>query len=223
VAGVIGLLGAVGDFLPLAAAVSLSPFPIVATTLVLARADGVAAGAALSAGWSASLATVTLLLTFAVGELDFEVGAYVQIVVGLLLVAAGVAKWRGRTRGDDEPQVPGWMRALREGPPGRIVLYGLALGANPKNLALAAAAASSISTRGLGGATAFLAAAIFVALGSLFVIGAVAARALGGSGTLARLESVRVFMLRHNGVIMMVVLLFLGLKVLGDGLADIGS
>ncbi len=30
-------------------------------------------------------------------------------------------------------------------------------------------------------------------------------------------------MLRHNGVIMMVVLLFLGLKVLGDGLADIGS
>jgi hypothetical protein len=30
-------------------------------------------------------------------------------------------------------------------------------------------------------------------------------------------------MLRHNNVIMMVVFLFLGLKILGDGLAELGS
>ena len=88
---------------------------------------------------------------------------------------------------------------------------------------LAAAAASSIIERSLWGPVALIAAAIFVALGSHAVIGAVAARSLGGAGAGRRLETTQAFMLRYNNVIMTVTFLFLGLKVLGDGLAALGS
>jgi hypothetical protein len=55
------------------------------------------------------------------------------------------------------------------------------------------------------------------------VIGAVLARAFGGRRAAESLEGLELFMLRHNAVIMMVVLVFLGLKILGDGLAELGA
>lgn len=222
----IGLLAAVGDFLPLAIAVALSPFPIVAVVILLARPDGLAAGTGFAAGWIASLGLVTLLLTFALGGLDglgIAMAGWLQVLVGLLLLAAAAAKWSGRPRADEAAPVPRWMRPLATAAPSRTAMYGVALGANPKNLALAAAAASSIIERSLWGPVALIAAAIFVALGSLAVIGAVVARSLGGAQAVRRLETTQAFMLRYNNVIMMVIFLFLGLEVLGDGLAALGS
>ncbi len=222
----IGLLAAVGDFLPLAFAIGLSPVPIVATVVVLARPDGPAAGTGFAAGWIASLSVVMLLLTFALGELDsfsLGLGAWLQIGLGLLLIGAAAAKWRSRPRDDAEPPVPGWMGSLASAGPGRAALFGGALGANPKNLALAAAAAASIGYRGLTGPLALIAAAVFVALSSATVIAAVLARTFGGHRGAARLEGIKTFMLRHNAVIMMVIFLLIGLKILGDGLGDLGS
>lgn len=220
------LLAAFGDFLPVALAVALGPFPIVAIVVVAAQPAGIAAGVGLLAGWAASLSALALLFTFAVGELDGlglrNGGAWVQIAIGLLLVAAAVAKWRGRPRGDAAAPIPGWMRPLAAATPGRAALYGLALGANPKNIALTAAAAAGIAYRGLSGPAALVAVALYVALASSTMIGAILARALGGEPAARRLEGVKGFMLRHNAVVMMVVLLFLGLKILGDGLASLG-
>ena len=221
-----GLLAVFGDFLPLAMAVALTPFPIVAVVLVLARPDGVAAGTGFLVGWVASLSALTLILTFAVGELDgfrLSMAAWLQVVVGLLLLATAVAKWRGRPRGDAEAPVPGWMRPLATAAPGRAAMYGVALGLNPKNLALTAAAAAGIAYRGLSGPMALGAAALYVALAASSVTGAVLARAFGGRRAAEGLEGLKLFMLRHNAVIMMVVFVFLGLKILGDGLAELGA
>lgn len=223
----IGLLAAFGDFLPLGVAVALSPFPLVASIVVVAQPAGVAAGIGFLVGWVASLSALTVLLTFFIGEFSgFGLptgGAWLQIAVGLLLVAAAVGKWVGRPRGDVEPVVPGWMRPLATAKPGRAAVYGLLLGVNPKNIALTAAAAAGIAYRGLWGPVALIAVALYVALASSSVIGAVLARALGGERAAVRLDALKAFMLRHNNVIMMVVFLFIGLKVLGDGLAELGS
>lgn len=222
----IGLLAAFGDFLPLAIAVALTPIPVIATVLVVAQPRGAAAGTGFLAGWVASLSTVTLLLTFAVGEVEgtrFALGAWLQIVIGLLLLAGAVGKWRNRPRGDEEPPVPGWMRPLGSAGPGRAVVFGLALGANPKNIGLAAAAAAAIAYRGLSGPLALVAAALFVALGSASVIGGVVLRSFGGAPGARRLDGLKSFMLRNNHVIMMGLFLLVGLKILGDGLAELGA
>lgn len=220
------LLAAFGDFLPLAIAVALTPIPVIATVLVATQPAGPASGIAFLAGWVASLATVTLLLTFAVGEVEgtrFAMGAWLQILIGLLLLAGAVGKWRGRARGDEEPPVPAWMRPLTTAKPGAATLFGAALGANPKNIGLAAAAAATIAYRGLSGPLALVAAALFVALGSASVIGGVVLRTVGGERGAARLDGLKSFMLRNNDVIMMVLFLLVGLKILGDGLSELGS
>ncbi len=99
-------------------------------------------------------------------------------------------------------------------------MLGAALsGANPKNLALTLAAAASIAEAGLDRADEAIAVAVFVALGSLTVAGAVLVYLVDAKRAARPLNAIKRFMSDNNAVIMMVVLLLLGTKLLGDGLA----
>ena len=93
------------------------------------------------------------------------------------------------------------------------------LRANPKNLALTLAAAASIAEAGLDQTDKAIAIGIFVALGSATVAGAVAFYLVAPGRAARPLDALKRFMSDNNAVIMMVVLLLLGAKLLGDGLA----
>jgi threonine/homoserine/homoserine lactone efflux protein len=92
-------------------------------------------------------------------------------------------------------------------------------GANPKNLALTLAAAASIAEAGLDQADEAIAIVVFVALGSVTVAGAVLFYLVDAKRAARPLDAIKRFMSDNNAVIMMVVLLLLGAKLLGDGLA----
>ncbi len=64
--------------------------------------------------------------------------------------------------------------------------------------------------------------AIFVVLSSVTVVGAVLLYLIGGERAERPLASMREFMAQHNAVIMMVILLVLGAKLIGDGWAGLG-
>jgi hypothetical protein len=36
----------------------------------------------------------------------------VKIVVGVLLLILAIKQWRGRPRGDTQPELPGWMKTV---------------------------------------------------------------------------------------------------------------
>ena len=91
--------------------------------------------------------------------------------------------------------------------------------ANPKNLALTLAAAASIAEAELDRADEAIAVAVFVALGSVTVAGAVIVYLVDAKRAARPLNAIKRFMSDNNAVIMMVVLLLLGVKLLGDGLA----
>ena len=93
------------------------------------------------------------------------------------------------------------------------------LRANPKNLALTLAAAASIAEAGLDQADKAIAIAVFVALGSITVAGAVLLYLVDAERAAPALDAIRRFMFENNAVIIMVVLLLIGAKLLGDGLA----
>jgi len=135
-----------------------------------------------------------------------------------LFLSMAAQQWRKRPKPNQEPQVPGWMATLDQVT--AIKAFGLGLllsAANPKNLALCVGAATSIAQQGLSGADTAIAIAVLVAIGSITVVGAVVAYLVAPTRAARPLATLKEFMSDHNAVIMMIVLLLLGAKFLGDG------
>jgi len=113
--------------------------------------------------------------------------------------------------------MPAWMAKVDGASAPRAATLGLALsGANPKNVALTLATLASVAEAGLDSADKAVATAVFVALGSSTVVGAVVAYLVLGDRAASPLASVRRFMAKNSAAIMFVVLLLLGVKFVGD-------
>ena len=215
----------IGDLLPSAFAVALSPIPIVAVVLVLGAPRAHLAGPAFALGWIAGLLGVSVLVVLVVGAGSDPDGddpgiSWLKVAIGILFLAMAAKQWGKRPKDGQAPEMPGWMATIDAATPARAAALGAALsGANPKNLALTLAAAASIAEGGLDAADEAIAIAVFVALGSVTVAGAVLAYLIDAERAARPLDAIRRFMAHNNAVIMMVVLLLLGAKLLGDGLA----
>ena len=219
---------AIGDLLPAAAAVALSPIPIVAVVLVLDSPRARVNGPAFAAGWVAGLAIVSALVVILASGAD-DPGSdvstgidWVILGIGILFLAMAAQQWKKRPQPGQPAEMPSWMATISSVSPAKALVLGLALsGANPKNVALTLAASAAIAQAGLGRADTVLAVAVFVVIGSLTVVGAVACSLVAPRKSERPLASVRQFMTDNNATIMMVILLLLGAKFLGDGLAGL--
>ena len=97
---------AIGDLLPSAVGVALSPVPIVAVILMLGTPRARTNGPAFAAGWVAGLVTVGVIVLLVAGNADSsgDTSTAVDVVVllfGVLLLAVAVKQWqagRGRAR-----------------------------------------------------------------------------------------------------------------------------
>lgn len=222
------MLGSVlGDVLPSALAVALSPIPIVAVVLVLGGHRPRSAGGGFALGWIAGLSAVAVVVVLLVGAGGDSGGegsgvAWLKTGVGVLLLLMAVGQWRKRPRGGEEPEMPAWMAGIDAATPARATLLGAALSAaNPKNLALTFAASASIAEAGLDGADTAIAVVVFVAVGSATVAGAALAYLVAPARAARPLAAIRRFMSRHNAVIMAAVLALIGAKLLAEGLGGV--
>jgi threonine/homoserine/homoserine lactone efflux protein len=223
-----GVLGeAIGDLLPSAFAVALSPIPIVAVVLILGASHARTAGPAFAVGWIVGLLAVSVVVVLVLGvgadsDGDDPGVDWLKVAIGLLFLLMAAKQWQKRPQEGQEPETPGWMATIDSATPVRAAVLGAALsGANPKNLALTLAASASIAEAGLDRADEAIAIAAFVALGSITVAGSVLFYSLDANRAARPLGAIKRFMSDNNAVIMMVVLLLLGAKLLGDGLASI--
>jgi threonine/homoserine/homoserine lactone efflux protein len=219
----------IGAFLPEAAAVALSPIPIVVTVAVLGTPRARRNGPLFALGWCIGISAVsTAVLTVIRGATgagaDVSAGVgWGQVGLGVLFLAMAVRQWSKRPRPGEDPVTPGWMASLDDAAPRRILLIGLALSAaNPKNLVLVSSGAAAIADAGLTLRGGVVAVAVFVALCSSSVVGAVAFAVVAPRRAAAPLASVKEFMAANNAVIMFVILVVLGAKFLGDGLGVLG-
>jgi len=224
------LYQAIGALLPSAVGVALSPVPMIAVILMLATPRARTNGAAFAAGWITGLVIVSIVvLTVAGGADDPSSTAsdsvnWVTLGLGLLFLVLAARQWRSRPRHGEAPTLPKWMATVDSFPTRRSLVLGAALsGANPKNLALTLAAAGSIAQSGLSAGESAVAVAVFVVIGSLTVVGPVAWYLMASDRAAGPLEHLKDFMAEHNAVIMMVVLLVLGAKLIGNGLAGVAG
>jgi threonine/homoserine/homoserine lactone efflux protein len=218
---------AIGDLLPSALAVALSPIPIVAVVMVLGTRRARTAGPAFALGWVAGLLAVSVVVVVLLGAGgdpgDYDEGLdWWKIAVGALFLVMAAKQWTKRPKPGEEPEMPSWMATLEGATAPRAAALGAALSAaNPKNLALTLTASASIAEAGLDTADTAIAVAAFVAIGSATVAGAVLFYLLDRDRAARPLGAVKQFMSDNNAVIMMGVLLLLGTKLLGDGLAGL--
>jgi threonine/homoserine/homoserine lactone efflux protein len=208
--------------------VALSPVPIIAVILMLGTPRARSNGTAFAIGWVLGLVVVSAIVLAVAGGADDDGSStstavdWVKVAIGVLFLVMALKQWQARPRPGQEAAMPKWMATIDSFTAGKSFGLGALLsGVNPKNLALTAAAAATIAQNGLSGGDAALAVGVFVVIGSLTVAGPVLFYLVASDRAAGPLASIKEFMGEHNAVIMMVVLLVLGAKVLGQGLGGL--
>ena len=135
---------AIGEILPTAIGVAISPIPIIAVVLLLSTPMGRGNALSFLLGRLVGLGLVGLIVLVVAdpagasedGGPALWVG-WLFAVLGLLAVLIGIRSFLGRPRGDEEPPMPKWMAAIDDFNAGRSVAIRFVLAAlNPKNLTL---------------------------------------------------------------------------------------
>ena len=223
-------MGAViGDLLPLAVGVAVSPVPIIAVILMLLapRAGGTSAG--FLAGWVLGIVVATVVFTVVAASTDLgdpgnpsALASWVKLILGVLLVALAVRDLRAKPAADGKPALPKWMSAIEAMTPPRAAGLAFLLAAvNPKNLAMCVAAGVAIAGGSLSGSGTAVAVAVFTVLAACTVAAPVLAYAVAADRMRGPLDRLRGWLERHNSAVMGVLLLVLGAVLIGKGIGGL--
>ena len=222
---------AIGQILPLAIGVALSPVPMVAVILMLVTPRAGSNGPAFILGWLLGLTIVGVLMLGLAGPAANDDGdpaswvSWLKLALGAALLLLLAAKqWRGRPHGDEEPPAPKWMGAIDGFTPVKALGAGAVLSAaNPKNLLIAVGAAAAIAQTGIPGGEQAIAYAVFVIVGTIGVGAPVVIYFALGERAGPILDRLKQWMAHNNGVIMAVLLLVIGVKLIGDAITGLVS
>lgn len=222
------LSSALGDLLPAALGIAISPLPIIASVLMLLSSRPGRAAPAFALGWVLGLTAVTVVVLFVAGPSGADTGDgsdtsfWIKLALGLIFLALAIKTWRGRPADGGEPAPPKWMTGLDDIKPVAAVALGAALsGLNPKNLALAVSGSVAIASADLDASATVACVVVFILLGSILVVGPVLAYFAAHDAMAGPLTLLKAFMQVHNAAIMTVLLAVLGLSNVGKGLGGL--
>ena len=218
---------AIGQSLPIAIGVMVSPLPIVAVVLMLLSNNAKANAFAFVITWLLAIAVLTSIVAFLAGaatdtdETPPVWVSVVKIVLGAGLLLLSVKNWRDRPGNGQEPPAPKWMAALDGFTPVKSAgLSVLLADVNPKNLLLVVSGGAAIASGAAGSTSAKVTATIvFAIVASLGVAAPLVIYLAMGDRASDILQSLRTWLVHNNTTIMAVLLLVLGAKLVGDGIS----
>lgn len=217
----------IGQILPEAIGIALSPFPIIGLILILFTKQARTNSLAFLAGWLVGLTVVGLIVLALVnagkitaGQDTTETGIkWGQLLLGLALIFMAFRQWQKRPKAGETAETPKWMGTIDSIKPGAAFGLGALLsGVNPKNLILGVAATTTIAASGLDSTQQVITLIIFVLLASISIIGPVLYVQLQGAKAEKGLDELKGWLIQHNSAIMAVILLLIGAKLFGQGL-----
>ena len=218
----------IGETLPLALGVAISPIPIIAAILMLLspKARGTSLGFLL--GWVLGILVAVVaftLLASVLPEADDSsskpVAGTIKIVLGALLLVLAIKQWRSRPAGDAEPPLPHWMQAIDTMTAGRALVLGFLLsGLNPKNLLMGAAAGIAIGSADLTTNGYVVTIAVYTVVAACTVAVPVIAYLVATDKMAAPLASLRTWLVHNNSTVMAVLLLVIGVVLVGKGIGS---
>lgn len=215
----------IGQILPLAVGVALSPVPVIAVILIMftpkARINSIAflCGWLLGLGLAGGIAMAVVDVSTGGGDAS-PVSGVIKLVLGVLLLLLAAKNWRSRPAEGEEAELPGWMSALDKFNAAKSLgIAALLSGINPKNLALTVAAAATISASGLETGSQVIVMVVFIVVGSVTVAGPVLLNLVMGEKAEAGLNRLREWLAANNNTVMAVLLLIFAAKLIGDGIS----
>ena len=211
-----------GELVPLALVVALSPLSIVpAVVLVLHTDHPRPTGLSFMAGWLVGLAALTTVfvqvphLIDGFGQGSPRWGPWVRIAIGVLLIAFAVGRWLTRNR-DSRP--PAMLNRLSRITPVGAAVTGFVLTLiNPKVVVMNAAAGLIIGTAAAGVGV-WIAVAFYTAVAGSTVIAPILAFAVAGERVDPQLDRVKNWMQREHAIITAAMLGIVGVLLCYTGI-----
>ena len=218
----------IGEVLPLALGIAISPIPIIAAILMLLSPKAKGTSVGFLAGWLIGIivaVVVFTLLSAIIPESDADdskpIAGVIKIVLGAALLLLAVRQWRSRPIGSQEPDMPKWMSAIDAMTPGRGLVLGFLLsGLNPKNLLMGVAAGVAIGSASPSLAEATLVIVVFTIIAVSTVAIPVIAYLAASTRMSGPLEALRKWLVHNNATVMTVLLLVIGFVVIGKGIGN---
>jgi threonine/homoserine/homoserine lactone efflux protein len=218
----------IGEILPLALGVAISPIPIIAAILMLLspKARGTSLGFLL--GWVLGIVVAVVVFTLASSFLPAggaegakPVSGLIKIVLGVLLLMLALRQWSSRPKEGAEPVLPKWMSAIDSMTAGRGFALGFALAAvNPKNLLMGLAAGVAIGSDSPSTGVTVVAIVVYTVIAAATVAVPVIAYLIAAERMATPLEALRGWLTRNNATVMAILLLVIGVVVIGKGIAN---
>jgi threonine/homoserine/homoserine lactone efflux protein len=217
----------IGQLLPTAVGVMLSPLPIVGVILMLLSNKAKVNGPMFLLGWLAGLAIVVGGVVAFVNPDKLEqssgepstLNGVLHLALGVLLLLLAVKQLKGRPKKGEDAEMPKWMAKMQDASP--IFAFGMGAflsGLNPKNLIFDIAAAAAIVAGDLSSSQQIVAVVVFMILASLTIGIPVLWFLVAGESAKAKLDVLRGYLVQYNWVIMCVLFLVLGAKFIGQAL-----
>lgn len=222
---------AIGDALPFAVGVAISPIPIIAIILMLLSARAGANSTAFLAGWVVGvtgaavvlLAVSSSLSTNSDGSASTSSGA-IKLVLGLALIAMAGRNFAKRPHEGQEPELPKWLASIDSLTPPKAAGLGVLLSAiNPKNLLLIAGAMLAVSQVDLTRADQAVVVAVFVVIAISTVAAPVIIYRTAGAKAQTVLDAMKAWLTTNNATVMAVLLLVIGVVLLGKGISGLSA
>ena len=219
-----------GDLLPLAIGVAVSPVPIIAVILMLLAPRASAASVGFAVGWVLGIVAITAITLLVAGGAGVEgddagpsTGAsWLKLILGVALLAVGVRQWRGRPKPGQDVALPTWMTAMDNVNLVKALGLGFALSAvNPKNLLMNVSAGVTIADGALDTGQQVVAVAVFTALAASTVVLPVLAYLVAKDRMRRPLEDLRAWLQANNATMMAVLILVIGVTLIGKGLGGL--
>lgn len=218
----------IGDILPLALGIAISPIPIIAAILMLLSPQARSTSIGFLIGWVLGIIVAIGLFTALASVLPEKdpdasqpIAAVIKILLGAGLLFLAIKQWRGRPKAGTEPALPQWMSAIDTMTAVKAGGLGFLLSAvNPKNLLMAAGAGVIIGSASLNGGEITLSIVVFVLIAAASVAIPVIAYLLAADKMASPLESLRVWLVHNNATVMAVLLLVIGVVMIGKGIAS---
>ncbi|KHK99121.1 membrane protein [Microbacterium mangrovi] len=217
----------IGEILPQALGIAISPIPIIAAILMLLSPRARVTSVGFLVGWVVGIVVAVTVFTLLSGLIppsdpnaSKPITGVIQILLGALLLLVAVRQWRSRPRPGEEPKMPGWMQAIDKITFVRAAGLAFILAAvNPKNLLMAASAGVTIGSSTIGILEQIVVIAIFTVLAACTVLIPVVGYLLAADKLRGPLESLHQWLAKENPVIMAVLLLVIGVVLIGKGIA----
>jgi hypothetical protein len=219
----------VGELLPLALVVAISPVPIIATILMLLAPRAGATSAGFLIGWVVGIVVASTLFSVIAATAGLggtgepsTTASVVKGVLGLLLLVLAVRHWRHRPAAGEDVAMPKWMAAIDKVTFAKAAGLGFALAAvNPKNLLMCAAAGTAVGSGGLTGGQAVVAVALFTVIGASTIAVPVVGYAFMRLSLTRPLDELKTWLEVNNATVMSVLLLVIGVVLIGKGISGL--